>query len=101
MDVAHPSHKTAQFLQQPAHIGIRVRQEVGERDLFRLDAVKMAQDDLQGTLVELNLTLDQEKVSLLEQAEQVLACVPEARRNAAGAVAQLDLQIEVALAVCS
>ena len=69
MDVAHPGHEAAQFFQQPADIGVSVRQEVGKSDLFGLDPVKMAQDHLQGTLVELDLAFDQEEITLLEQSE--------------------------------
>src|SRR5436309_15314059 len=99
MNVAHPSHEAAQFFQQPTEIGVGVRQEIGKSDFFGFDAVKVAQDDLQSALVELHLALDQEEITLLEQTEQVFACVPEASRDAAATVAQLQLHIEVALAV--
>ena len=59
----------------------------------------MAEDDLQGALEELDLALDLQEIAFLEGAEQLLAGVPQAGADGAGAIAQLDLEIEVAVAV--
>ena len=57
------------------------------------------EDDLQGALEELHLALDEQEVARLEGAKQVLAGVPEPGADGAGAVAQLELQIEIAVAI--
>ena len=64
-----------------------------------VDAVEAGEEDLQRALEELDLALDAEEVALLEGAELVLGGVPQAGADGAGAVAQLELQEEVALAI--
>ena len=59
----------------------------------------MAKDHLQGALKELHLALGEQEIADIEAAKQVLARVPQAARDRATAVAQLDLQIGIAVAI--
>ena len=59
----------------------------------------MGEDDLERPLKNLGLAPDVQEVARLERASQVLGRVPEPGADAAGLVAQLQVQIEVALAI--
>jgi len=59
----------------------------------------VVENDLKGALEELHLALDEDEVARLEGAEQLLAGVPQASADAACAVAQLELEEQVAVAV--
>ena len=50
-------------------------------------------------LEELHLALDEQEVAGVERAEERLAGVPQAGADAAGAVAQFELEVQVAVAV--
>jgi hypothetical protein len=87
------------FLQQHADVLGRVRQEVGQLDRARLNLLQSGQDDLQGPLEKLDLAAGADEVADVEGAEQRLAGVPEPGVDHPGAVAEVDLDIEVAVAV--
>ena len=59
----------------------------------------MREDDLQGPLEDLNLPLDVEEIARLERPGQPLARVPEPGADGARLVAQLQVEVKVALAV--
>ena len=64
-----------------------------------VDDLEVGEDDLERPLKDLRLAPDVQEVARLEQASQVLGGVPEACSDAAGLVAQLQVQIEIALAI--
>ena len=66
---------------------------VGSSDL------DVREDDLERALEDLGLAPDVEVVARLERAGQALAGVPEPGADAAGLVAELQVEVEVALAV--
>ena len=67
-----------QPFEQLADVLLGVRQEIGQLDLLGVDAVEVAEDDLQGALEELHLALDLQEIALLEGAEKA------ARRRSTG-----------------
>ncbi len=97
--VAEAAQEAAQALVQFAHVLRRVRQEVGQFDARGVDAVELAEDELQRPLEELHLAPDEEEVAGLEGAELLVAGVPQAGVDGAGAVAEVGLDVQVAVAV--
>ena len=91
----------AQPLEQFVDVLRRVRQEVAEveADLLRLHALDVVEDDLHRPLEELHLAADLQEVADVERLEDRLAGVPLAGVDGAGAVGEIDLEIEVAVAV--
>ncbi len=75
------------------------RYEVGFVDLVGSGAADRVGDHLHVALEELRLALDQHEVAILEAAVVVLAGVPEPRGDRSAAVGELQLQVEVAVAV--
>src|SRR5689334_6165385 len=67
----------AQSLEKLANVLLRVWQEIGQIDLFRVGALEVAEDHLERALEELDLSLDQKEIAGVEGAEQVFAGVPE------------------------
>src|SRR5262249_9477376 len=59
----------------------------------------MAEDELERALEELHLALNEQEVAGLEGAELLVAGVPQAGVDGAGAVAQVGLDVQVAVAV--
>ena len=60
---------------------------------------KWREDDLQRSLVELNLALDVQQIALLEGPELVFRGVPQTGTDGPGAVAQLQLQEKNSIAI--
>ena len=90
-----------QTVEQLVNVVIGVRQKIGQVDFFGLEAVDLGQDHLQRALKQLNLPAHRDEVAHFEGAEEMLTRVPEPGRQRAGAIAQLHLQIQVAVAVGS
>src|SRR5262249_48719967 len=95
--VAHFEQDAAEPFQQLADVVLGVRQEVSQLDRLRIDAVQVAEDDLQGPLEELDLAADLQEIAFFEGAEEVFARVPQPAADGPGAVAQLHLDVEVAV----
>ena len=74
-------------------------QEVLGLDLVAGDPLDVREDDLQGPLEDLDLPPDVEEVAGLEGPGQPLAGVPEPGPDGAGLVPELQVEIEVPLAV--
>ena len=83
----------------PVDLGRLQRDEVGLVDLVRPGAADRVGDHLHVALEELRLAVDEHVVAVLEPAVVVLAGVPEPRGDRAAAVGELQLQVEVAVAV--
>ena len=99
MRVAEAEEVAAQPVHQFRDALLGVRQEIGQFDLLRLDAINLGENDLERALEELNLAGGVEEVAGVEAARDVVAGVPEPGRDAAGAVAQLQMQVRRAVAV--
>ena len=61
--------------------------------------LEVGEDDLERPLEDLGLAPDVQVIARLERARQVLGRVPEPGPDAAGLVAQLQVQVEVPLAI--
>ena len=99
MRIAEPQQVAAQPVHQLRDALLGVRQEIGELDLLGLDALDVGEDDLECALEELHLAGGVEEVAGVEAARNVLAGVPEASGDAAGAVAEFEQQIWCAVSV--
>ncbi len=99
MRIGQLQQEAAQPLQKLVRVLLGVRQEVGELDLLGLGTLNMAQNDLKGPLEELYLALGEQEITGLEGAVEVLAGIPQPGADRAGAVAQLELEVEVAVTV--
>jgi hypothetical protein len=97
--VAQLHQGAAEPVEQLADVLLGVRQEVGQVDLLGFHPLQVGQDHLQGALEELHLALDEQEVADVERAEQVLAGVPQPGVHGPAAVADVELQVEVAVAV--
>ena len=93
----------AEDLREPGRhlvdLGRLQRDEIGFVDLVRPGAADRVGDHLHVALEELRLAVDQHVVAVLERAVVVLAGVPEPRGDRAAAVGELELQVEVAVAI--
>src|SRR5262249_10339614 len=74
-------------------------QELLRLDPRGVDRVDVGEDDLERALEDLGLAADLQIVPRLERSRQVLRRVPEPGADAAGLVPQLELQIEIPLAI--
>src|SRR5437868_1279660 len=97
--IAQVQERGPQALEQLVDFLIGMRQEVGKIGFLGLGALDMAQDHLQGALKELHLPLDEKEIAGIEGAKQMFAGIPEPGTDRAGSVADLELEIEVAVAV--
>jgi hypothetical protein len=75
------------------------RQEIAQVDLLGRLAFELRENHLERALEKLHLALDAKEISLLEPAELVLGGIPHAGADGPRAVAQLYLQIQVAILV--
>ena len=78
-----------------------LRQEIFGLDLRRIDDFQMIEDDLQRSLEDLGLAPHVQEITGLEQSGQALRRVPEPRADGARLVAELEVEIEIALAIGS
>src|SRR4029078_1194660 len=97
--IAQAEEIAAQPVHQLRDALLGMRQEIGQFDLLRLDAIDLGENDLERALEELNLAGGVEEVAGVEAARDVFAGVPEPRRDAARAVAELQKQVRRAVAV--
>ena len=99
MRVAHRQ----QHLAEPGHqLGDVLRalgQEILGLDPVWVEDVDVGEDDLERPLEDLGLAADVEVIAGLERPGQLFGGVPEPGADAAGLVSQLELKVEVALAV--
>src|SRR6185312_394896 len=97
--VAEPQQVAFEAFEQFRNALIGVREEVVQFDFLRFDAFDGVENDLQRTLEKLNFAGSVEEVADGEFAGGLVAGVPQAGRDAPGAVAQFQLQVRVAIAV--
>ena len=64
-----------------------------------VDRVDVRQDDLERPLEDLGLTANTQVIPRLERPRQFLRRVPQASPDAAGLVAELELEVEIPLAI--
>src|SRR5262249_17321929 len=76
-----------------------VRQEVRQLHVLLGDALQVAEDHLQRALEKLHLALDAQEIAFVKGAEKMLAGIPESAGDGARAVAELQLQVKIAVAV--
>ena len=93
----------AQVGRQPAdqlvdHLGVEVQKILGV-DRARLGAADAGGDQLDRALEQLRGAFDADVVAVLEAAKVVLAGVPHPGADRAAAIRQVDLQVEVAVAI--
>src|SRR5262249_53546347 len=97
--IADLVERLSELLEQGADVVRCVRQEVGQLDGRRFDLVEAGEYDLQRALEKLHFAAGPDEVPDVERAENRLAGIPQAGVDGAGAVAQIDLNIEIAVAV--
>ena len=97
--IAHPEQNLAQPRHQLGDVLRALRQEVLGLDLRGIDDLEVGEDDLQRPLEDLGLAADVQEIARLEQSGQALARVPEPGADGARLVAELEVEIEVALAI--
>ena len=84
---------------QPIDFGRRKGHEIGQFDFFRPGLANAGGDQLQRALIDLRGPFDADEIAVVEAAMVGLARVPHPRGKRAAAIGQLDLQIEIAVAV--
>src|SRR5689334_22712203 len=89
----------AELLVEFADVGLRMRQEIGQFHLVSRYLLQLIDNDLERPLKELDLALDQQEVAFFKRAKLMLAGVPLPANNAARPIAELDLEVEVAVAI--
>ena len=99
MRVAHRQQQLAEPGHQLGDVLRALGQEVLGLDPVRIEHVDVREDDLERALEDLGLAPDVQVVARLERPGQLLGGVPEPGADAAGLVAELELEVEVALAV--
>src|SRR5262245_2849995 len=76
-----------------------MRQEIRQFDLLRFVPFEMRENDLQAALKELDLAAHQEEIAGLETTELRVGRVPQAGVDDARAVAQIHLNVKIAVAI--
>ena len=97
--MAHAQEQLAEPGRQPGDVLRALGQEVLGLEPRRVDHLDVREDDLQGALEDLGLAPDVEVVARLEGPRQPLAGVPEPCADAPGLVPELQVEVEVPLAV--
>src|SRR5262245_33242924 len=99
MDIAHLAEKTPEAVEQLVDVVFSVRQEIGQFELLRIVPLEPGQYDLKCTLKQLHFSLDEQVIADLDMAGLGFADIPQASADGAGALAQLDLQVSITVAV--
>ncbi len=99
MGVAHPHQDLAESGQELAGVAGASGEELDGVDPGGIGNLDVRKDDLQGALEDLDLAAGVQVIARLEAVGEGLAGVPEPGADAAGLVAQFQVQVEVALAV--
>ncbi len=97
--VAHGQQHLAEPRHQLADVLRALGQELLGLDPRAVDRVDVREDDLERALEDLRLAADPQVVARLERARQLLGRVPEPGPDAPRLVAELQLQVEVPLAI--
>ena len=101
MRVAHRQQHFAQPRHQLGDVLGALGQEIFRLDPTRIEHVEMGENDLERSLEDLGLAAHAQEIAGLERPRQLFGGVPEPGADAACLVAQLELEVKIALAVGS